>query len=462
MKNILLYFIIQFTSLVIYSQNFKEVYIVDNNGIAIPFANIYLSETTGYISNKDGGFIFNENIDKNTIISISHIAYETKKIRSGEIINIDSIYLKPHNYLLDEIVLNNSKIPDILNLAFKNINYKYKRKYISTRLFATEDSIYYYTEKTFRAKVDNKKVKTKSFGNLYYKAPIEGDIYINYPLATIIGKNPYTFYNKKHNLKGLIENSYLEAEYEKSFMIKSITDSTNITLYINKSNNRLYRFEKIIKSKTDSTTIETINYVYEFEFEKRNTVVLRSFKYHSFSRTDSIIVKNLYMQDIIVDEFINKDSISFDSLKELSKYKLKQKNIDINLYQYFNKNIDNKKIKVFKPTSINEENNTLHKNSTHMLNYLPIYSKFNIDKSVTFTQVKSAKYSYLALYNSNQLGYNNFNSEYDINFDVNSVKANQHFFNSNHIDSFNPYGTKNPEISVSFGVINYFLEKFQD
>lgn len=429
----------------LYPQDIKRIYIVDDKGIAIPFVNIKVNENYGVITDLDGGVVLNTKFEKDSIIFISHIAYETKEMLIKNI--EDTIRLYPKQYTIDEVVCSNVNIAELVSNAFKNAQYKTKINYLSTRLMAINDSLVYYTEKSLKLiKIGSKEIETKVFNNIYYNSSTKYNYNISLPFASTLQQNPYIIYNSEKNILKLIESLHIEKIYNDYYFLKSATDSSTITIYINRKNGKLIRFEKSIPERINGNSkIGKTDYSYDFEILDNNLIAIKSFKYQTSiypQKDSSACIKN-YFSDILTSDYSKKgDTLFFKTLEELKLYKQKQKIIDIDLYKYFNNN----KFKL-------KDKKSVHIN----YNSLPYESKTNYNK----VYLDFPKYNFLAIYNKSTNSYDFYPSEMSINFNMYSPRINNQFFSQNKVDSFNPYGTNKPQKSILLGAFNLFLQKIQ-
>ncbi|SDC95866.1 hypothetical protein [Williamwhitmania taraxaci] len=274
MKKIML-FVFLMNTLGLYSQNITNVCIVDENGMSIPYVHIRLSISDGLISNANGCFTLNKNIDRDSLVYISHIAFEPIQLTIGSI--GDTIHLVSKVYSINEVVFSQVNIYKLLTNAFKPVSYDAKRNYCSTRLFATGDSLVYYSEELFKlTKFDEKKMimKRKLIGAIYYNASTKDSNYIRFPISSSIRNNPYWFYSSETNLLPLIKIASIEKQYENFYQVKAKTDSSEITMYVSKENGRLLRFEKTITPhKQKNVHIGETSYSYDFEIGKNNIII---------------------------------------------------------------------------------------------------------------------------------------------------------------------------------------------
>ena len=430
----------------LYPQDIKKIYIVDDKGIAIPFVNIKVTESYGVITDLDGGFILNTKFEKDSIIYISHIAYETQKMLIKTI--EDTIRLCPKQYTIDEVVCSNVNIAKLIRNTFNNVQYKTKINYLSTRLMAINDSLVYYTEKSLKLiKIGNKEIETKVFNNIYYNSSTKYNYNISLPFVSTLQQNPYITYNSEKNILKLIESLHIEKIYDDYYTLKSATDSSTITIYINRKNGKLIRFEKSIPERINGNSkIGKTDYSYDFEIFDNNLIAIKSFKYQTsiYPQKDSLACIQNYFSDILTSDYSkNGDTIFFKTLTELKLYKQKQKIIDIDLYKYFN----NKNFKLEDKKSVHINHNSLPFYETRT-NYNKFYLEF-------------PKCNFMAIYNKSTNSYDYYPSEMSINFNLYSPRVTSQFFSQNKVDSFNPYGTNKPQKSILLGAFNLFLQKIQ-
>ena len=428
----------------LYSQNIRKVHIADVNGEAIPFVSIRLSDSYGVISDSNGCFILGKNFDQDSIVYISHIAYEPVRLMINSI--GDTIRLIAKQYSIDEVVCSNVNVPELLANAFKNTKYTIRNNYNSTRLFAIGDSLIFYNEKSLKLmKVDDKKIKTKTYGNIYYNVSTKEKYNNSFSFSSTLLMNPYFFYSTKNNLSKLIESSHIEKVYEEYYKLKAITDSSVITMFISRINGKLIRFEKSIPSQIQKgVQIGKTTYSYDFEISKKNTVAIKSFKYQTtlyIKDKTADTVKN-YLSDILVDTIYNADTVSFKTLKELIQYKQKRKIIDIELNNYFNKNNSSK-------------SNQKSSSSANNLWLNPFLYNETTHKQVN---LYSPSRNFMAVFNTSTMNYDFYPSKYTINLYVNSVQD----FNEHHnkdilnpsINILNPYGVRDFKSGIALGLIN--------
>lgn len=94
MKKIkLIVFLFLINSSGLLSQNVKKIQIVNDNNEAIPFVNIKLSDNFGLISDVNGCFILNTGISRDSLVYISHIAFEPQQLTANNL--NDTIHLMP-------------------------------------------------------------------------------------------------------------------------------------------------------------------------------------------------------------------------------------------------------------------------------------------------------------------------------------------------------------------------------
>lgn len=438
-----------------FSQNTKKIQIVDDNNEVIPFVHIKLSDNFGLISDVNGCFILNTAISRDSLIYISHIAFEPQQLTTNNL--NDTIHLIPNLHILNEILITTDNVSEILTNAFRNVNYDTRKNYNSTRLMAIGDSLVYYDETSFRlVKVDNEKIRTKTYNTINYNVSTKGSLNINFPFAATLSKNPYWVYDSKSNLSELIKNAYLVNKNSFYYKIKSVTDSTNITMYVDRKNNRLLRFEKSLHPRViqEDVKIGNVNYSYDFEITDNNKIVIKFFKFQSvtyYKKDTSMIDVRSNISDILVDKISEKDSVSFKTLKELKSYKQKQRIIDASLFFYFKKEEPSREI---------NNNDSISALSSSILLGNP---KFHINSDLQEFKLTIPKQNYyIVLYNQATLSYDYYPLNSKVNVDVNSVNFNQRVYNLRNKDSFNPYGVQNPKSSVLIGLINTFLNKIQD
>ncbi|HRW63356.1 MAG TPA: hypothetical protein P5132_07695 [Bacteroidales bacterium] len=445
MKNFLiLFYLLNIFSA--YSQNSRRIYVVDNQNKPISFVNISFSDDDGVISDENGCFILNDTVAGDSLINISHIAFESTQLNTKSI--KDTIQLIRKLYKIEEVVIKSPNLSKIISEAFSDVRYMVNKNYKSTRLLAIDDSIVYYNEKWLNlSKIDLENITVKEYSNIYYSVSSKKDYFIKFPLSSTISRNPYWYYNSKEHLTELINNSYIENKYDSFYKINSITDSTSITLYISTENNRLIRFEKTIKPYTQKgIEIGETKYVYDFEI-KNNKVVISDFKYNSticVKGDSSTTCVKVYNSDIITNKLKKKEYKIFKTLDELKEYEREQKLIDVNLNKYFQ---DNSK-------KLLSNTDTVFSYNTFLKTYNSNLSIPNFNSNIELNLFKP---NFIAIYNEQTLSYNFYPYNKPNNFNLYSPRVANQLISPIKQDSFNPYGVNKPQISIILGLFDYIL-----
>jgi len=73
-----------------------------------------------------------------------------------------------------------------------------------------------------------------------------------------------------------------------------------------------------------------------------------------------------------------------------------------------------------------------------------------------------SKTNFIAIYNSSTMTYCFYPSNVELNFNLYSPRAANHGHSPVKMDSFNPYGTNKPQVSVMLGVIDFVFKKIQN
>jgi hypothetical protein len=70
--------------------------------------------------------------------------------------------------------------------------------------------------------------------------------------------------------------------------------------------------------------------------------------------------------------------------------------------------------------------------------------------------------NFIAVYNKTTMNYNYSSSSLKLNFNLYSPRVACQFDSPIKMDSFNPYATNKPQVSLMLGAVDIFLKKIQD
>jgi hypothetical protein len=334
MKKICLLFL--FYSITIsQAQELIEKCIVDSNGDAIPFVNILLSSGEGLISDVNGRYVLNTEINKDSIISFFHIAYYSTSIKVKLI--PDTLVMNAMHHELKGIEISKLNIHKLLTQTFSRQKYVPKGNYLSIRSIGIADSLVYFNEEQLKlTKIDvkEKRIKRKGYGKISYNADSLDSYKINFSIGSTFLNNPYEFYKVKKNLIELINTSKLLKQYPDYYELQAVKDSVKIMMYIHKNSSQLMRFEKTIMHADKSKN--NVAYCYNFKLSPKG-VVIKSFKYKIVLKSTSSKdpTYDAYLFDILVDDVKKIEPKHFNSLDDLKLLKQKSQLLDQALLPYF-------------------------------------------------------------------------------------------------------------------------------
>lgn len=426
------------------AQTISEKCIVDENGDAIPFVNIMVCSGEGLISDANGQYILNTKINKDSIILFSHIAFHPLKIKAKSI--PDTIRMRAKEHELKEVEISKLNIHKLLTQTFSKKKYVSKGNYRSIRSIGIGDSLVYFNEeqlKLTKINVHEKSVKRKGYGKISYNVDALNTYEINFSIGSTFLRNPHEFYKIKENLTKLISISKLVKQYPDYYQLEAVMDSVKITMYIDKTNSSLMRFEKIIMH--DNKAGNDVAYCYNFKLLGKD-IIVESLKYKTVLKaaTPQDNTYDVYLFDILIDDVKRIESKHFNNLSDLKSFKQQSQVMDKEFLRYFKDNgmTENKKI----------VNSDLLKHLGSIK--LPALNITNNTKL-------SYKHNYKAIFNESTNRYDFYSSDSKINFNIYSPQvANQHFYPIKK-DSFNPYGVNDSKKSIVVGAVNSFLQFFQ-
>lgn len=128
MKKVKLYItlFIVFINIASYSQN-KEILVLDSKTkLPIETVNIYYPIfQEGTFTNSDGKATINI---RESVVKISHIAYEEKIINYKDLQNSSTFFLTPKSIVLNEVIINSFKLNKALNYVLENYEILYENQ----------------------------------------------------------------------------------------------------------------------------------------------------------------------------------------------------------------------------------------------------------------------------------------------------------------------------------------------
>lgn len=110
----------------------------------IPFATIIYASTRGVMSNEEGKFNIQANLDPASIITISSLGYEAKDLTVSKI-NGQIVYLKSQSIKLSDVFLSDKKLSaeEIIEKVSEKVRGNYNFNYTQKRFFFRESDVNY-------------------------------------------------------------------------------------------------------------------------------------------------------------------------------------------------------------------------------------------------------------------------------------------------------------------------------
>lgn len=341
MKNItvLIYFAV-FFSVFSYSQEIKQITLVSKSDLTvIPFAQIYNVVTyRGSISDKNGRFTLPVS-EKNYVLEIRHISYETRQLEYTDLADLDTVYLDLNSNVLPTVTVKDVKT-DVL---YKSLNKLIKS--LRTNDYESVNAKYiYYLESEFNGKYIE---QIKSVVNFKYDLNTgfsSEDFYTEYGAFFFDAFGPFVnlqtndwllefdpFGKKKYNDKNYIPTNSKKVKRKHVFLQRNACgycsdDDISITAIAKKDSSKLVIFydEKLnrVKTLTYSTekndmysflrlnddvlpikkmtldyvfnqidqSVEFINFSFELELEEHKNLVVKG-----FFKKENVMSSNLYV-----------------------------------------------------------------------------------------------------------------------------------------------------------------------
>lgn len=92
----------------------------------------------------------------------------------------------------------------------------------------------------------------------------------------------------------------------------------------------------------------------------------------------------------------------------------------------------------------------------------PINNIFVSSLSINNLKLDLPKTNFIAIYNRTTMTYNFYPSNFGLNFNLYSPRVANQCYSPIKMDSFNPYGTNKPQVSVMLGVVDFVIKKIQN
>ena len=246
MKNLRLLVVLLFIqNLTAQSIIFEGTIVDETTKETIPFANIYIQNTTqGVVSNEEGVFKFFIPENSETI-EISHLGYKTKIIASNDIVpEFTTIYLSVDELALEEVIVTNKPINEMLGKIVDNSKLQLDK---SIKLET------YYRE---FVKINNKYSKFADGLIDFYLKPkrktkIEANLFINQSRAFQLAQK------EDIEAKGTLDLSELGSFFDIQKAANGFF-SFELDKITTKKNSKKYDFELRSKKDSEGNTIETV------------------------------------------------------------------------------------------------------------------------------------------------------------------------------------------------------------
>jgi len=109
--------------------------------------------------------------------------------------------------------------------------------------------------------------------------------------------------------------------------------------------------------------------------------------------------------------------------------------------------------------SANAQENFIRKDVTIVQ---PINDIFLSSLEINNLKLNLQEANFIAIYDRTTMTYNFYPSIFDLNFNLYSPRTANQYFSQIKMDSFNPYATHDPQVSIVLGVVDLFLKKVQE
>ncbi len=230
--------------------------VIDNNNQPIPYANVFLQKVKrGTITNKEGHFqLFCNN--KNDILSVSHLGYQTFSTNLEDKSPTMFIQLHRSSVKLKEIVVSNLTAKELLEKAIEKIPQNYSQEEFLAKMFyrakiiQSNNEVLYVEEtalneiKSYKKSFEDKTflVKNRNFNFKGNKTAIQGIANYDYVKTLQQDKNRYS----KNKFSYSIQQSNYDNMPLYVIEINKEQEDDNITkgkIYINANDLAFVRFE---------------------------------------------------------------------------------------------------------------------------------------------------------------------------------------------------------------------------
>ena len=92
----------------------------------------------------------------------------------------------------------------------------------------------------------------------------------------------------------------------------------------------------------------------------------------------------------------------------------------------------------------------------------PINDIFQSSPAINNLELYLPKTNFIAIYDKTTMTYNFYPSNFELAFNLYSPRVADQFHSPIKMDSFNPYATQKPQVSILLGVVDLFMEKIQE
>jgi hypothetical protein len=92
----------------------------------------------------------------------------------------------------------------------------------------------------------------------------------------------------------------------------------------------------------------------------------------------------------------------------------------------------------------------------------PINDIFVSSLSINNVKLDLPETNFIAIYDRTTMNYIFYPSKFELNFNLYSPRVANQYYSPIKMDSFNPYATQKPQVSILLGVVDLFLEKIQE
>ncbi len=122
-----------------FAQSVDGIVFDKQNQIPVIFASIYTTQNTGVISNEEGFFKINlENLKETDSLAFSSLGYKNLKLSVGQLKTKDTVFLKPQEEKLDEVVVSGNKYSaeEIIDIFKDSVDVRHRVSSAKFEVFA--------------------------------------------------------------------------------------------------------------------------------------------------------------------------------------------------------------------------------------------------------------------------------------------------------------------------------------